>query len=76
MHRGVEGLDAAAKDFREAGRGRHVGDGQARRPQGRGRSAGGKEFGAGGHQPAGEVGDAGLVGYAEKGAMDFHGPGL
>jgi hypothetical protein len=69
---GVERLDAAVEDFGVAGEGGHIDDGQAGVAQGGGRAAGGEQFHAEGGEAPGEVDQAGFVGNAEKGTLDFH----
>ena len=66
----VQGLDAAAQDFREARHVAHLLDGEACGLQGLHGAARGDELHAVFREEAGELGEAGLVGDAQDGASD------
>ncbi len=72
MDFGMERLDAAVEDFRMAGERGDVDDGDVGIAQGGGGAAGGQDFDAERGEAAGEINQAGLVGYAEKGALNLH----
>jgi hypothetical protein len=67
----MQRLDAAVEHFGEAGEFGNVFDGDAGVAQQLGGASGGDEFDAERGQLAGEIGQAGLVGDAEDGALDF-----
>ena len=68
---GMEGLDAAVEHFRKAGQLTNILDQKACRTQCRGSAAGGNEFDAKAGKNLGKLNQAGLVGYAQQGALDF-----
>ena len=72
MDFGMQRLDAAVEDFGVAGEGGNIDDGQACVAQGGGGAAGGQELDAERGEAAGEVEQAGFVGYAEQCALDLH----
>jgi len=67
---GVQGLHAAVQHLGEAGVVRHVDHRQAGVPDGLGGAAGGEHLDPRLAERAGEVEEAGLVGYGEEGAFD------
>ena len=67
----MQRLDAAIEHFRESGEFGDVFDGDAGIAQQLGRASGGDEFDAEAGELAREVYEAGLVGDAEDGALDF-----
>ena len=67
---GVEGLDAAVEHLGEAGEVADVADLEAGVAEGFGGSSGGDEFYTVRGEGAGEVDEAGLVGYGEQGTVD------